>query len=123
VKRILYIDDDPAFLKEFDRNIRARFPGIEPLTCQDPVKALTLIEPTLDLLLIDLEMPTLDGKKLLHYAIERGVNKKRIIIISSHEADYLHGLIGMGECLCVLNKHEVKQQKVLEMVLSSIEKK
>ena len=123
MKKILYIDDDAAFLRKFERYVMEHYHDIEPQTCQDPVKALTLIDQSLSLLIIDLEMPRLDGKKLLRYAIERGLDKKRIIIVSTHEADYLHELIAMGECLCVLNKHDVSQRKVLEMVLSSIEKK
>lgn len=123
VKKVLYIDDDEAFLRSFADYVRERYPGIEPLTCQDPVKALTMIDPTLDLLLIDLEMPRLDGKKLLSFAIERGLERKKIIIISGRDADYLHDQIPMGECLCVLNKHEMRQKQVLEMVLASIHKK
>ncbi|MBI5189293.1 MAG: response regulator transcription factor [Nitrospirae bacterium] len=123
MKKILYIDDDPAFLKAFEDYVHERYPGIETLTCQDPVKALTMIDPSLDLLLIDLEMPRLDGKKLLSFAIERGLARKKIIILSGRDADYLHDQIPMGECLCVLNKHEMRQKQVLEMVLASIHKK
>ena len=123
MKKILYIDDDLLFLKRFEEDVHERYPGIEVITCQDPVKALGLIEPSLDLLIVDLEMPKLDGKKILTFAIGLGVDKKKIIIISSREANYLHELIPMGQCLCVLNKHEISQQKVLEMVLDSIQKK
>jgi len=123
MKKILYIDDDTAFLKTFERHVRERFPNIEPLTCQDPVKALGMIDPSLDLLILDLEMPKLDGKKVLTFAIGMGLDKKKIVIISSREANYLHDLIPMGECLCVLNKHDVSQQKVLDMVLDSLQKK
>jgi DNA-binding response OmpR family regulator len=123
MKKILYIDDDAAFLRKFERHVRERFPGIEPLTCQDPIKALSLIDPSLDLLILDLEMPRLDGKKVLTFAIGMGVDRKKIIIISSREAEYLHDLIPMGQCLCVLNKHDVGQQKVLDMILDAIQKK
>jgi len=123
MKRVLLIDDDELVLKMFTERIREQYPEIEPITCQDAVKALELIDPSLDLLIIDLEMPKLDGKKLLNFAKERGVDHKKIIIFSSREADYLHKLIPMGECLCVLNKHEIRQQKVLEMVLDSVSRK
>jgi len=123
MKKVLYIDDDELLLKLFAENVRARFPNIEPVTCLDPIKALELIEPSYDLIVIDLEMPKLDGRKLLNFAIERGVDRKKIIIFSSREADYLHKVIPMGECLCVLNKHETRQQQVLEMVLDSIARK
>jgi YesN/AraC family two-component response regulator len=123
MKKVLLIDDDELVLKMFIERVRDRYPEIEPITCQDAVKALELINPSLDLLIIDLEMPKLDGKKLLNFAKERGVDHKKIIIFSSREADYLHQLIPMGECLCVLNKHEMRQQKVLEMVLDSVSRK
>jgi len=123
MKKVLLIDDDELVLKMFVERVRERHPEIEPITCQDAVKALELIDPSLDLLIIDLEMPKLDGKKLLNFAKERGVDHKKIIIFSSREAEYLHQLIPMGECLCVLNKHEIRQQKVLEMVLDSVSKK
>ena len=123
MKKVLYIDDDKVLLERFESKIRESFPDIEPITCSDPVRALALIDPSLDLLLFDLEMPMMDGKKLMSFARERGVDKRKIIIISSREADYLHDLIPMGDCLCVLNKHEVRQQAVLEMILSSIARK
>ena len=123
MKKILYIDDDALFLQRFSEDVHKRYPGIEVVTCQDPVKALGLIDPSLDLLIVDLEMPKLDGKKILTFAIGLGVDKKKIIIISSREANYLHELIPMGQCLCVLNKHEASQQKVLEMVLDALQRK
>jgi len=123
VKKLLYVDDDALSLRKISRHIRENFPGIEPLTTQNSVEALTLIDPSLDLLIIDLEMPSIDGKKLLTYAIARGLDKKRIVIISGRDADYLHEIIPMGYCLCVLNKHDPRQLDVLDMVLASIEQK
>jgi DNA-binding NtrC family response regulator len=123
MKKLLYVDDDAAFLQSMARHVRERFPLIEVITCQNSIQALTLIDKSLDLLIVDLEMPTVDGKKLLNYAIARGLDKKKIIIISGREADYLHEVIPMGQCLCVLNKHEARQMAVLDMVLASIEKK
>lgn len=123
MKKVLYIDDDAMLLRMFETSVRERFDNIEPVTCQDPIKALELIDPSFDLLVIDLEMPKLDGRKLLKFAIERGVDRRKIIIFSGREADYLHEVIPMGECLCVLNKHETRQQQVLDMVLDSIARK
>lgn len=110
-------------LEELSRHIRENFPGIEIITCQNPIKALSLINNSLDLLVIDLEMPAVDGKKLLMYATSLGLDKKKIIIISGHDADYLHEAIPMGLCLCVLNKYDASQKAVLDMVLTALEKK
>jgi len=123
MKKLLYIDDDAAFLRKISRHIRERFPKIDPITCQNPVEALAYIDKSLDLLMIDLEMPMLDGKKLLKFAIDRGIDRQKIIIVSAREANYLHDIFPMGQCLCVLNKNDARQLEVLDMVLEAIEKK
>jgi len=120
---ILLIDDDAAFLKFLEEYVEERYPGLHVLTCNDPIKCLVLISDDLDLLLVDLEMPGLDGSKVLSYAVSRGMNKNRIIILSGRDADYLHDRFPMGSCLAVLNKFEVRQKNVLDMVFSSLQKK
>lgn len=118
--RILIIDDDRTFLSLLKETLAERYPALEVQTCDDPVKALSAIDPGLGLLLVDLEMPGMDGAKILSYATEKGLNKNRIIILSGHDAEYLHRRFPMGRCLAVLNKHEVRQQGVLEMVFRSL---
>ena len=39
------------------------------------------------------------------------------------DADFLHEQCPMGSCLAVLNKHEVRQKAVLDMIFSSLSKK
>ena len=119
--KILLIDDDKAFLKLLEEYVEERFPGLEVLTCNDPIKCLVLITDDLDLLLIDLEMPGLDGSKVLSYAVSRGLDKNRIIILSAR--DYLHERFPMGSCLAVLNKFERQQKKVLDMIFAALEQK
>jgi CheY-like chemotaxis protein len=121
--KILLIDDDTAFLKVLEEYVEKRFPGLHVVTCNDPIKCLASITDDLDLMLVDLEMPGLDGAKVLSYAISRGVDKNRIIILSGRDADYLHERFPMGSCLAVLNKYEGRQKKVLDMVLSALERK
>jgi DNA-binding response OmpR family regulator len=123
MKRVLYIDDDELHLRKFEEHVREKYPNIEPVTATDPVHALALIDTSLDLLMVDLEMPKMDGKKILNYAIEKGLDRRKIIIFSARDAEYLHDVIPMGECLCVLNKTETRQRHVLEMVLQSISRK
>ena len=121
--KILIIDDEDSFLDLVRDHIRHRFPGLTVLTCDDPVHCLASITTDLDLLLIDLEMPGLDGSKVLAYATSKGVDKNRIIIFSGRDADYLHKRFPMGSCLGVLNKHEAKQQEVLEMIFTTLQEK
>ena len=120
---ILLIDDDAAFLKLLHGYVDEHFPGLDIVTCNDPIKCLINITEDLDLLLVDLEMPGLDGSKILAYATSKGLNKNRIIILSGRDADYLHKRFPMGSCLAVLNKFEVKQKDVLDMVFRSLERK
>jgi CheY-like chemotaxis protein len=120
---ILLIDDDAAFLKLIEGYVKEHFPGLHVLTCNDPFKCLTAITNDLDLLLVDLEMPGLDGSKVLSYAISKGVSKNRIIILSGRDADYLHKRFPMGSCLAVLNKYEGQQKAALDMIFNSLQKK
>lgn len=121
--KILLIDDDTAFLTLLENYVEENYPELQILTCNDPLKCLASISQDLDLLLVDLEMPGLDGSKVLSYALSKGVNKNRIVILSGHDADYLHGCFPMGSCLAVLNKYEAQQRTVLNMIFKSLEDK
>ncbi len=123
MKKILLIDDDTAFLKALEAYVEQNYAGLTVLTCNDPVRCLVNITSDLDLLLVDLEMPGLDGSKILSYATSRGLDKNRIIILSGRDADYLHERFPMGSCLAVLNKYEGKQKDVLDMIFRSLQKK
>jgi CheY-like chemotaxis protein len=120
---ILLIDDDKTFLKVLEEYVAKRYPDLSVLTCDDPIKCLVYITKDLDLLLVDLEMPGLDGSKILSYAVAKGLSKNRVIILSGHDADYLHDRFPMGSCLAVLNKYEGQQEDVLDMIFSALQQK
>jgi CheY-like chemotaxis protein len=121
--KILLIDDDAAFLKLLENYVEENYTGLHILTCNDPIKCLASISQDLDLLVVDLEMPGLDGTKVLSYALSKGLSKNRIVILSSHDADYLHACFPLGICLAVLNKYEAQQRTVLDMIFKSVEDK
>lgn len=122
--RILLIDDDPAFTKFLGDYILETFPLLQVEIRNNPVAALHSIKTgNYDLMLIDLEMPAMDGLKLLKYAVEIGMDKNRIVILSGRDADLLHSLCPMGTCLAVLNKFEARQKAVLDMVFNSLNRK
>ena len=122
--KILIIDDDATFLEILSRYIQEYYPLLQVETCTNPVQALAVIrEKDLDLLLVDLEMPTLDGAKIYKYATESGIDKNSIVILSGRDADYLHEHFPLGTCLAVLNKFEARQKTVLDMIFSSLQKK
>lgn len=121
---VLIIDDDELFSSFLSDYIRKYYPSLHVDACTNPLKALTAVKSSNpDLLLIDLEMPMLDGNKIYHYATAAGVDKNRIIILSGREAEYLHKQFPLGTCLAVLNKYEAKQKAVLDMIFNSLEKK
>lgn len=121
--KVLIIDDEDSFLDLIRKHLHDRFPGITVLTCDDPVHCLAFITMDLDLLLIDLEMPGLDGSKVLAYAVSKGIDRNRIIIFSGRDAEYLHKRFPAGSCLGVLNKFEAKQQEVLDMIFKTLQEK
>ncbi|MBT1072224.1 response regulator [Pelotalea chapellei] len=122
--RILLIDDDRGFTNFLSGYIRETYPLLDVEICNNPVSALQRIKHDgYDLLLIDLEMPTIDGLKLLSFATQTGMDKNRIVILSGRDADVLHELCPMGTCLAVLNKFEARQKAVLDMIFNSLHKK
>lgn len=122
--KILLIDDDPAFTRLLEEYIAGQYPLLLVEVCNNPLEALAAIRRApYDLILIDFEMPTLDGRKVMNFAVQSGIEKNKIVILSSRDADFLHEQCPMGSCLAVLNKHEVRQKAVLDMIFSSLNKK
>jgi len=122
--RILLIDDDSGFTSFLSGYIHDNFPLLRVDICNSPVAALQRIKSGgYDLLLIDLEMPSIDGLKLLGFAIQSGMDKNRIVILSGRDANVLHDICPMGTCLAVLNKFEARQKAVLDMIFNSLHKK
>ncbi|MBU5636641.1 response regulator [Geomonas sp. Red69] len=122
--KILIVDDDAAFVGALRDKIHALYPLLDVITCTEPLLALTILKQgKVDLLLVDLEMPTLDGSKIFSYALSVGMDKNRIVILSGRDSDYLHEQFPMGTCLAVLNKYEAKQKAVLDMIFSSMQRK
>ena len=92
-------------------------------TFSEPRAALGELRPDIHLMLLDWEMPEIDGAAVLEEARRRGVNLKRIIISSSHPADELHRAFDASGCLAVIEKAEPEQQAAFMMILDSIMKR
>jgi CheY-like chemotaxis protein len=121
VKRIVVVDDSETFCNMMVRFFQERYGDrISVESYLDPLQALPVLGPDIDLLIVDLEMPTIDGKKFLNYATQKQVDKRRIIINSFQSAEFLHAKFQLSECLAVMNKNDPEQQRVFAMIADSI---
>jgi CheY-like chemotaxis protein len=120
-KRVVIVDDSPAYGDLWSNFILERYPDrVNVETYSHPYDALPKIDATIDLLIVDLEMPGMDGKKFVDYARQKGLSPRRIVVTSSHSADELHQRFRIGETIAVVNKTEAKQQEAFLMIIDSI---
>ncbi|HUP65565.1 MAG TPA: response regulator [Thermoanaerobaculia bacterium] len=123
-KRVVIVDDSVAFCDLWENVLAERYGDLARVeSYRHPYDALPIIDGSIDLLIVDLEMPGMDGQKFVDYARARGVPSNRILVTSSHTADDLHQRFRIGETIAVLNKTEPKQQEAFLMILDSIIKK
>jgi CheY-like chemotaxis protein len=120
-KRVMIVDDSPAYCDLWSNFITERYPTrVEVETYSHPYDALPKIDETIDLLIVDMEMPGMDGRKFVDYARQKGIPPKRIIVTSAVSVDVLHERFRIGETIAVINKTEPKQQEAFLMILDSI---
>ena len=120
-KRIVVVDDSAAFCDLWSKFIRERYADVAKVeTYAHPYDALPKIDADIDLLIVDLEMPGMDGKKFVDYARQKGLPARRIVVTSSHSADELHERFRIGETIAVINKTDPKQQEAFLMILDSV---
>jgi DNA-binding response OmpR family regulator len=122
-RKVCIVDDEQYILSLLKRALEKKYKNLVVETFEDPLSAIKSFNKDLHLLILDLEMPQIDGKKLLQFAVEKGVRKERIIIFSSRDAKDLHQLFPQGECLCVISKRDGEQLKALTYILDSIMRK
>jgi CheY-like chemotaxis protein len=123
-KRIVIVDDSPSYCDLWSNFMLERYAETASVeTYSHPYDALPKIDDTIDLLIVDLEMPGMDGKKFVDYARAKGLPARRIVVTSSHSADELHQRFRIGETIAVINKTEVKQQEAFLMILDSVMRK
>ena len=121
MKRVVIVDDSPAFRDLWSNFMLDRYPDRAAVeTYAHPYDALPKIDASIDLLIVDLEMPGMDGKKFVDYARQKGVPPRRIVVTSSHSADELHERFRIGETIAVINKTDSRQQEAFLMILDSV---
>ncbi len=123
-RRVVIVDDSPLQCAAWRRLLEMRYGGkVAVETYDDPTAAVAQLRPDIHLMLLDWEMPDLDGEAVLEEARRRGVNLKRVIITSAHPADRLHRAFDAAGCLAVIEKTEPEQQAAFLMILDSIMKR
>ena len=121
MKRVVIVDDSPSYCDLWSNFMLERYADVAKVeTYSHPYDALPKIDASIDLLIVDLEMPGMDGKKFVEYARAKGLSPRRIVVTSSHSADELHQRFRIGETIAVINKTEAKQQEAFLMILDSI---
>ena len=124
MNRNIVVDGSPAFCDLWSNFIGERYADIAKVEAYShPYDALPKIDDTIDLLIVDLEMPGMDGKKFVEYARQKGVPAQRIVVTSSHSAEELHQRFRIGETIAVINKTDPKQQEAFLMILDSVVRK
>jgi len=120
-RRVVVVDDSPLQCAVWRRLLENRYGDrVAVETYADPADAVKGLGPDVHLLLLDWEMPEMDGKVVFRKATQRGVNPKRVIITSSHPANRLHDEFDDTGCLAVIEKAEPEQQAAFMMILDSI---
>jgi two-component system sensor histidine kinase/response regulator len=120
-RRVLVVDDSKLQCAVWRKLLEGRYGDkVAVETYTDPEEAVHGMAPDIHLLLLDWEMPEMDGKEVLAAAEEAGVNLKRVIITSAHPADRLHEEFDDSGCLAVIEKTEPEQQAAFLMILDSI---
>ena len=121
VLKVLVVDDSPLQAALLRRKLEQHF---EDRIAVDSVgsaeEALERIPEDLDLLLVDWQMPGMNGDDLVRRAIEKGLDCKRIVVSSAHPASLLHETFDDLGCLAVIEKGEPEQEEAFLMIVEGL---
>ena len=119
--RVLVVDDSPlqaSLLRHLlEREFGERV-AVESVTRVED--ALAKVPDDLDLLLVDWQMPEMNGDELVREALVRGLDPKRIVISSAYPARVLHECFDDLGCLAVIEKGEPAQEEAFLMIVEGL---
>lgn len=119
--QVVIIDDSPLQGALVRRTLEQRFGDrVHVSVFTDPTVGVEVLGPAVGLLLVDWQMPGLDGHCVVDRAVQQGVDPKRIIVSSSHSALELHEEFDCQGCLAVIEKGEQQQQDAFMMILDGL---
>lgn len=123
-RRVMVIDDSPLQCMVWKKMLMARYGDRAVVeTYTDPREALDALSSDIHAILLDWEMPEMNGLEVFQAAVAQGYNPKRIIITSGHPVGRLHEIFDDTECLAVIEKVEPEQQAAFLMIMDSIMKR
>ena len=83
--RVLVIDDDQALLRMI--RLSMTFDGFDVATAQDGIAALEQLDTVeFDVIVLDLQMPRMDGRTFFHEMISRG-HRPKVVVLSAYGAE------------------------------------
>ena len=83
--RVLVVDDDQALLRMI--RLSMTFDGFDVAIAQDGIAALEQLDAAeFDVIVLDLEMPRMDGRTFFHEMTSRG-HRPKVVILSAYGAE------------------------------------
>ena len=122
--KCMVVDDDLFVGRYIQQQMLERYgPMVEVLVFDNPFEAIRQLQPDVDILIVDYEMPGLSGPAFIDFAVQRGIDRHRIIVLSSHDPDEIRQTIPLGRCLAIIHKQDRTQHEILRLIMDSLIKR
>ncbi len=120
---VLLVDDQRAIVESIKKGIGWEKLGIEEVytACSAAKAKLFLVNASIDIMLLDIEMPGEDGLSLFQWVKEKGMNVCCIFLTSHADFEYARRAIGLGGFDYILQPARYQDvEKVLERACRSV---
>ena len=118
--KVIAIDDNKEFLKEIENYLKEK--NIEVITATDGKAGIELINSNndLDIILLDIVMPNIDGIELLKYLNKNNINIKTIIISATKSQQIIQKATELGAIYYLLKP--IKLEYLEEIIIEQYNK-